>query len=374
MAQAFDVCIRGAGVVGRALALLLARERLRVALVAQPPSPASGVNDVRAYAMNKATRDLLMSLRSWPDAEHATPVLAMNVHGDDGGVVNFHAPGTGEDALAWIVDVPALQAQLVEAVRYQPLIEVVDAPQPATLTVVCEGKASATRSEFGVEYDVTPYAQHAIACRVACEEPHRQAARQWFADGEILAFLPLGGPAGNLVAVVWSVPEARVAGLMALAPADFTARLEAASHGALGKLVLQSESAVWPLQLARASRWVGSSAGKGWALAGDAAHTVHPLAGQGLNLGLADAAELAAVLHGREYWRGVGDEKLLRRYERARKADVLRMAAATDGLQQLFAQAGAPWQALRNWGMKGFERSGPVKAWVARQAMGLRQN
>jgi 2-polyprenyl-6-methoxyphenol hydroxylase-like FAD-dependent oxidoreductase len=130
---------------------------------------------------------------------------------------------------------------------------------------------------------------------------------------------------------------------------------------------------VWPLQLARASRWVGSRAGKGWALAGDAAHTVHPLAGQGLNLGLADVSELAAVLHGREYWRSVGDEKLLRRYERARQADVLRMSLATDGLQQLFAHAGAPWQALRNWGMKGFERSGPIKAWVARQAMGLRQ-
>jgi 2-polyprenyl-6-methoxyphenol hydroxylase-like FAD-dependent oxidoreductase len=374
MAQAFDVCVRGAGIVGRALSLLLARDRLRVALVAQAPLPASGVSDVRAYAMNNASRDLLLALRSWPDAEHATPVLAMNVHGDDGGVVNFQAPGQGQDALTWIVDVPALQARLVEAVRYQPLIEVVDTPQPAALTVVCEGKASTTRGEFGVDYAVTPYPQHAIACRLGCEEPHRQAARQWFANGEILAFLPLGGPGGNLVAVVWSVPEERVAGLMALAPADFTARLEAASHGALGKLSLQGERAVWPLQLARANRWVGSRDGKGWALAGDAAHTVHPLAGQGLNLGLADAAELASVLHAREYWRGVGDEKLLRRYERARKADVLRMALATDGLQQLFAQAAGPWQALRNWGMKGFERSGPIKTWVARQAMGLRQD
>ena len=374
MSQAFDVCVRGGGIVGRAAALLLARDRLRVALVAEPALPSGGASDVRAYAMNKASRELLLSLRSWPDAEHATPVLAMNVHGDEGGEVNFHAPelSPGDDTLAWIVDVPALQARLVEAVRYQPLIELVDAPQPAALTVICEGKASATRSEFGVDYDVTPYAQQAIACRLICEEPHRQAARQWFADGEILAFLPLGGPAGNLVAVVWSVPDERVARLMALDAASFTARLEQVSHGALGKLTLQSERASWPLQLARASRWVGNRAGQGWALAGDAAHTVHPLAGQGLNLGLADAAELAAVLHGREYWRGVGDEKLLRRYERARKADVLQMAAATDGLQQLFAQPGAPWQALRNWGMKGFERSGPLKAWVARQAMGLR--
>ena len=129
---------------------------------------------------------------------------------------------------------------------------------------------------------------------------------------------------------------------------------------------MASERAAWPLQLAQADRWCGP----GWVLAGDAAHTVHPLAGQGLNLGLADARELAQVLHEREYWRSVGDLKLLRRYERSRKADVLAMAGATDGLQQLFAQQAEPWATLRNWGMTGFDRSGPLKNWVARQAMG----
>jgi 2-polyprenyl-6-methoxyphenol hydroxylase-like FAD-dependent oxidoreductase len=122
----------------------------------------------------------------------------------------------------------------------------------------------------------------------------------------------------------------------------------------------------WPLQRAQADRWCGP----GWVLAGDAAHNVHPLAGQGLNLGLADAQVLAQVLHAREYWRSLGDEKLLRRYERARKADVLAMGWATDGLQQLFAQPAEPWTLLRNWGMRGFDRSGPLKHWVARQAMG----
>ena len=129
---------------------------------------------------------------------------------------------------------------------------------------------------------------------------------------------------------------------------------------------LQGERASWPLQLARADHWVGP----GWALAGDAAHTVHPLSGQGLNLGLADVAELARVLKAREYWRSPGDLKLLRRYERARKADVLSTSLATDGLQQLFSLAGSPAQALRNWGMRGFDRSGPLKDWVARRAMG----
>ena len=148
--------------------------------------------------------------------------------------------------------------------------------------------------------------------------------------------------------------------------AGFEAALNAASHGALGKLKLASERAAWPLQLAQADHWCG----QGWVLAGDAAHTVHPLAGQGLNLGLADAKELARVLHEREYWRSVGDQKLLRRYERSRKADVMAMGAATGSLQQLFSQQAEPWSSLRNWGMTGFDYSGPLKNWVARQAMG----
>ena len=368
MAASIDVCIRGAGVVGSTLALLLAKERLRVGLVAQP-TPA-GVDDVRAYALNPASKELLELLRAWPDEPSATPVLGMEVHGDQGGEVTFAAEAQGLQALAWIVDVPALQQRLAEALRFQPLVELLPAPQPAALTVVCEGRASTTRAEFGVEFQTTPYAQQAIAARVRCEKPHGQIARQWFAGGEVLALLPLGGSnvggAGNSAALVWSVAQERAPGLLALAAAEFEAQLATASHHDLGELALTSERAAWPLQLARADRW----SGPGWALAGDAAHTVHPLAGQGLNLGLADARELARVLREREYWRSIGDEKLLRRYERASKADVLAMSAATDGLQQLFAlQApGSGW--LRNWGMRGFERSGPLKRWMARQAMG----
>jgi 2-polyprenyl-6-methoxyphenol hydroxylase-like FAD-dependent oxidoreductase len=169
-----------------------------------------------------------------------------------------------------------------------------------------------------------------------------------------------------LVALVWSVREDRADALLALDPAAFALEVEKACGRALGAMTLSTERAAWPLQLARAGRWCGP----GWALAGDAAHSVHPLAGQGLNLGLGDAKALADVLREREYWRGVNDPKLLRRYERSRKADVLAMSATTDGLQQLFAQPPGPWTLVRNWGMRGFEHSGPVKQWVARQAMG----
>jgi 2-polyprenyl-6-methoxyphenol hydroxylase-like FAD-dependent oxidoreductase len=370
MTPAPDVCIRGAGIVGRTLALLLARDGLRVGLVRESTAAGGATSDVRAYALNAASRELLEKLRAWPDAAHATPVLGMQVHGDEGGAVHFDAMAQAVPALAWIVDVPALQDRLADALRYQPQVEWLDRPEPAALTVVCEGKASATRAEFGVQFRVTPYPQRAIATRLHCEKPHGQIARQWFANGEILAFLPLGGSdrsaEGNSVAVVWSVQEQRAPDLLALDSAGFQAQLEAASHHALGKLTLTSERAGWPLQLAQADRWCGP----GWALAGDTAHTVHPLAGQGLNLGLADARALARVLEQREGWRGAGDLRLLRRYERSRKADVLAMSAATDGLQQLFARAASPWTLLRNWGMTGFDRSGPLKDWVARQAMG----
>ncbi len=378
MPQTFDICIRGAGVVGRTLALLLARERLRVALVAPPLLPGT-LADVRAYALNSASRTVLESLRSWPDDVHATPVQRMQVRGDQGGEVCFEADRQGVESLAWIVDVPALEARLSEAVRFQPQVEVVSAPVPARLTAICEGRASATRSQVGIEFDVTSYPQHAIAMRLECENLHGETARQWFgSDDSILAFLPMGGVQGHKVAVVWSVPANQVPGLMALDTTEFAQRLEAASEGALGSLRLVSERATWPLQLAQAQQWCGmfpaNSAGAAadsgsWVLAGDAAHNVHPLAGQGLNLGLGDVQALAEVLRTREPWRSVGDLRLLRRYERQRKAGILPMGLTTDGLQQLFARSEAPLQLLRNWGMSGFERSGPLKDWVARRAM-----
>lgn len=376
MAPTFDICIRGTGIVGRTLALLLARERLKVALVPAPGPQSAATADVRAYALNAASRSLLESLRSWPDAEHATAVKHMQVQGDQDGCVHFDAAPQGVEALAWIVDVPALEERLAQAVRFQPLVEVVDSPVAAPLTVVCEGRASTTRAEFGVHFDVTPYAQHAIATRVRCEHPHGQVARQWLSPQGILAFLPLEGAQGNSVAVVWSVPEDRVSALMTL-PADaFAQELQTASQQILGNVQLIAERASWPLQLAKADRWCGAtSTGKAarcWVLAGDAAHNVHPLAGQGLNLGLADVTALAEVLRTRDYWRSVADLRLLRRYERQQKAALAAMGLATDGLQQLFARPEAPWQALRNWGMKGFERSGLLKDFVARQAMGMR--
>jgi 2-polyprenyl-6-methoxyphenol hydroxylase-like FAD-dependent oxidoreductase len=374
MTRPFDVCVRGGGITGRTLALLLAKERLRVGLLVQETAPfASDVQaDVRAYALNQKSRQLLESVRCWPGEPYATAVRAMQVRGDDGGQVTFRADDTPSGALAWIVDVPALEALLAQASRYAPQIELLTAPASATLTVVCEGKASATRAEFGIDFEVTPYPQHAIAARLQCQTPHGHVAHQWFSHGEILGLLPLGGaaPEANEVALVWSLAPERADALLDMPPDDFARALQVASHDSLGALTLCSERTRWPLQLARAAQWVGQSGGQAWALAGDAAHTVHPLSGQGLNLGLADVAELATLIAQRDYWRSVADERLLRRYERARKAEAALLAGTTDGLQRLFAQPGSPWPALRNWGLDAFERSGPLKHWVTRRAMG----
>ena len=364
MSKTFDVCIQGDGVVGRVLALLLARERMKVALVV----PAAGPRpiDVRAYALNSSSRQLLESLRVWPAELFATPVTTMQVSGDDGGKLEFSAQAANQDALTWIVDVPQLQAQLLPACGFQSLIETVNAPADAPLIIVCEGQKSSSRNLLTSQWTTRPYAQTAIAARLTSSTPHKGVARQWFSNGEVLALLPMGGAQGNSLALVWSAHDDHAASLDSMTPEAFCEAVSDASQGHAGVLQLTSQTASWPLALGTASRWVGA----GWALAGDAAHTVHPLAGQGLNLGLADAACLAGVLSGREYWRGLGDEKLLRRYERARKADIAAISAVTDGLQSLFAQPATFVQTARNWGMNAVALNQPLKNWLVSRAAG----
>ncbi len=377
MALPLDICIRGDGINGCTLALLLARERLRVGVVT-PPVEAQAADpsarpDVRAYALNRASKHLLEELRCWPAPHLATPVQHMQIKGDQQGEVNFDAAHSDAQALAWIVDAAALQTQIKTAMRFSPQIEWLSTPQPAALTVVCEGKASTTRAELGVEFEVFAYEQHAIAARLRCEKPHGQVARQWFSQGEILAFLPLDGEQGNSVAIVWSVTPEHAAQWAHASEPDFCAALQNVSQHSLGELTLCSERVVWPLQKSQAKHWVGHGAQDSnvgaWALAGDAAHTVHPLVGQGLNMGLADVAELASLIHQRDDWRGVGDAQLLRRYERSRKAGIVAMQTGTDGLQWLFSQGDKASPTLRNWGMNVIERSGFLKRWMAKQAM-----
>lgn len=377
MSTLYDVAILGGGIVGRTLALLLARERLRVALVEAPPRP-DAEPDIRAYALNAAARALLQEVRAWPDEPQlATPVRTMWVADATDGrggwpevaaALRFEEPAPGEP-LAWIVDVPALQQRLEQALHFQHGVQrlTVQAPPPrAALTVVCEGRHSATRAAAGIAYDTVPYPHTAIAARLRCQRPHAAVARQWFRGDEIVALLPLDGPDGQRVALVWSVPHARAAELLALPATGFAAALQAACGEALGSMTLEGRPAGWPLQRSLARPWVRP----GMALAGDAAHAMHPLAGQGLNTGLADVAELAHVLRSREYWRSLGDLRLLRRYERARAAPVAAMLAATDALYGLFAHPDERVATARRWGLRAVNQLEPLKRWFIQQAAG----
>jgi 2-polyprenyl-6-methoxyphenol hydroxylase-like FAD-dependent oxidoreductase len=369
--KVFDVCIRGSGIVGRSLALALSRHGIRVALPASAPDVREGVReDVRAYALNAASVALLSSLKVWDalPADARCAVFDMRVCGDAAAAqLHFSAWQQRVRELAWIVDAPALEEALAAALRYAPHVTLTADDVPAALRVLAEGRASATRDALGVAFTTHDYGQRAIAARLLSDQPHAGAARQWFRAPDVLALLPMDRPqTGRGYALVWSLPAARAQALLDASTDDFEAELTQATAGEAGALRLGSERASWPLAMARAERVHGP----GWVLVGDAAHVVHPLAGQGLNLGLGDVEALVRVLVEREPWRALGDTVLLERYARERALPVQAMVAVTDGLLGLFAHPTPLVRELRNRGLGLVNAVSPLKRWLAQRALG----
>ena len=382
----FDLMIVGGGLTG--LALARAARGLRIALVAQqraPAAPRAGEEmDARVYAITPGNAAFLSGLGVWPalDPERIAPVRAMRVFGDGRGAsLEFDAYRAGAGELAWIVEDRALQAALWRALEIDASVEIVAPAQcesleiatgevrlrlrdgrtlGARLAVGADGARSFVREQAGIAAASGAYAQSAVVANFACERPHRGVALQWFQGGPVLALLPLPG---ERVSMVWSTAEAER--LLALDEQALSREAGRASGHALGELRLLCAPRAFPLQRLAAQRMVAPRV----ALAGDAAHVVHPLAGQGANLGLQDARELAAVLAAREPQRDPGDLGLLRRYERARAADLLAMDATVHGLYRLFASGAQPIARLRNAGLNLADRLPVLKNLLMRQAM-----
>jgi len=372
-----DVAIVGAGIAGAALARALRGPR--VALVADeaaaPAAPAQGF-DARVYAITPGNAAFLESLDAWP--REAAAVRSMRIFGDDGRArLEFDAYRAGVPALAWIVEDSRLQAAIrgssvdVQAARLQGMRVEREAAQlelstgatlRARLAVGADGAKSFVRDVAGIAARHEPYPQHAVVANFACERAHRGTAFQWFQGGPVLALLPLPG---DHVSMVWSTDEARAERLLSLAPGALCREVAAAAGHALGELRPVTPARAFPLRRLKARRMVAPRV----ALIGDAAHVIHPLAGQGANLGLQDVRSLAAVLAAREPERDPGDIALLRRFERGRAADVLAMESTVHGLYRLFDAPARPWAAMRNAGLNLADRLPVLKNLLMRQAM-----
>lgn len=383
-----DIAVVGAGLVGLSFARAL--RDVSVALLApEAPQPAPAADapfGARIYAISPGNVAFLRALRVWqriPDARVA-PVHAMQVHGDDGRArLVFDAYRAGVEALAWIVEDAALQAALWQALEDREHCErrigvqctALDVEErgvrlrlsdggalAARLVVGADGAHSPLRAMAGIAVRARPYGQSAVVANFDCERRHDNVARQWFQGGPILALLPLPG---ERVSMVWSLPERRAEALLGSTPEALCREVEQASGGVLGTLSLVGTPRAFPLQRLAARRLSASRL----VLIGDAAHVVHPLAGQGANLGLQDARVLAGVLAARAPVEDIGGARILRRYERARAEPILAMDAVVNGLYGLFRSPDLGVGRLRNFGLNLTERLPVVKNLLMRQAM-----
>jgi 2-octaprenylphenol hydroxylase len=395
-----DICIVGNGAIAKTAALGFAQAGQSVTLLvppARPAAPETGAAsaaerpwDVRVYALNHTAHTLLASLKVWGalDLTRVAPVDTMAVNGDgaNGGNLAFDAFGAHVGALAWIVEDSNLNQALDAALKFAPNVQVVSGCAAkltcgesaaavrledgttidSALVIGADGRDSWVRGQCDIGIDYRSYHQRAIVANFACEKPHHGVAHQWFTcEQGIVALLPLPG---NRVSLVWSAPETLADTLMEESLGELAIRLGEYAEEKLGTLrPLQPETVkAVPLALVRPHSVVAPH----MALVGDAAHVVHPLAGHGMNLGFADIVALLKAVAEREDRRSIGDQRVLARYARARKEDVMLMQLATDGLERLFSANLEPLRVVRNLGLNLLDKLPMVKRRLMAHALG----
>lgn len=384
--QHYDVVIVGGGLVGASLAASLADSGLSLAMIESQPTPTADTAwDSRIYAISPGSRTFLEQCGAWAllDSQRIAAVEEMRVFGDDAAQIKFSAYQMGVPELACILENRALHIALWQKLveqdnlslflpaRCQSMTVETDAAYltlqdgrriTTQLLVGADGRDSWIRQQAGLSAAPTDYAQHGVVANFNCSLPHRGIAHQWFQPDGILALLPLPG---ERVSMVWSVSPERAAELRALPHEELCAQVAAASKHTLGELTIITPAAAFPLRLLTLEHISAPRI----ALIGDAAHNMHPLAGQGVNTGFRDARELSALLLDRGGQNDVGDAGLLRRYDRKRREDILAMQSTTYGLQQLFNNKNPLLRSLRNNGLNIVNHFTPLKKQLMRHAL-----
>ncbi|MDZ7869759.1 MAG: FAD-dependent monooxygenase [Rheinheimera sp.] len=394
-----DILITGAGSAGLTLALLLAKNSpdLQITVLEQGPTPVAGPAQLnRVSALNLASQRVLDSLGVWQLLTAKPAYQQMQVwEADSFARIEFAttdlgaldiAAMSGEPALGWIVDNEELRACLYQRAQQFPNIQwkfdaritQISASERQNLLTLSDGSAyiskllvgadganSMVREQLKMPLAFWDYDHHGLVAVVRTSEPHQATARQVFLPTGPLALLPLADP--HLVSIVWSVAPQRAAELIALAPEQFNQALTAASQSVLGVLSVQTERRSYPLKMRYASQWLKHNA----VLVADAAHTIHPLAGQGMNLGLMDVSALAElIVQNIATGRTCNEPRMLRQYERWRKAEAQQMIALMEAFKRGFMLQHPFAKLVRAVGMAATNQLAPVKRQLLAAALG----
>jgi 2-polyprenylphenol 6-hydroxylase len=390
-APALDIAVVGGGMVGAAAALALSRAGFSTALLeARPPSPWHAQDDVdlRVVGLAPSSIKLLDELDVWTSIRdaRACPYARMHVwDAENGAVIDFDAVDEGRDQLGYIVENNLVQWMLWQALdaagvqRLCPatvkdfetradrvVLELADGESVAVrLLVAADGGNSPLRDRAGIATHGRDYTQRAVVAHVTTERPHAHACWQRFLPTGPLAFLPL---ADGRSSIVWSLPESEAQRVLALGDEAFAKEIGIASDFRLGRIIAATQRAAFPLKLQLADSYQAER----FVLLGDAAHVVHPLAGQGVNLGLRDVTELRnTLIDARDAGRDFASSHVLRRYARRRRSADTLDAYGFDALARIYGWQGAPWVAARGIGVRLVDRLLPLKRRLATHAAGL---